>query len=824
MRKIVHAFIFSSLAVAICVLAQLSLSNTVAVPSTINGFASSNTTTANATSAPTQAELTAKEISKISSNDSYDVCSNIVAPGTAHCNALVRRGPLSPKGQNSGATDHTAGALGDNGAYSPKYLQSAYNVLSLESQGNNGNGQIIGVVDAYSNPNLLANLNYYRNYFGLAPCHSGTVSSATSGCVVQQVNENGGATLPAGSASWGMEQAIDVDMVSAICPNCQLLIVDANSAQIPDLGTAVNTAVKMGAVAVTNSYGTTEYPSEVSDANLYYNHPGVAIVVAAGDTGYGVQFPAAAPSVIAVGGTTLVQRTDNGTRSGTETAWSGTASGCSAYEPKPSWQHDTGCKNRSVADVAAVADPNTGVWIYDTFGQPGLMIAGGTSVAAPIVGSLYALANTSLPATSQPASFLYQNANSLVPVTSGSDGTCGSYLCNASMSVGGYNGPTGMGTPGATPSSVAALTGSNATSAPAPTSGGSLNANVSSGAVASNVSAGSNFSCSLLQGGSVQCWGINTDGQLGNGSTLASTTPVIVTGLSNIAQLSVGADHACAVLHNGVVKCWGNNANGQLGVAKIQDATRPVTVKIGASVTSVASGYDYTCALLSSGNVECWGGDTFGQSGNSTNTSIAAPKVVSGVSGVRQIAVNLNHTCALLSSGSIECWGANNDGQLGNGSTQNSPTPVAVTGLKSVVQVAVGANSSCAILSGGTVECWGYNGDGELGNNTLSSSSTPVTVVGVGGATSLSMSSYAACVLSSSATVSCWGYAAGSLFGGTSTSNVLQASTVSSLSGVSGVALGNGEDCALASNGSVQVWNQGSLQSTTMQFLSPKSR
>jgi hypothetical protein len=621
-----------------------------------------------------------------------------------------------------------------------------------------------------------------------------------------------------------MEEAIDVDMVSAICPNCQLLVVDANSAQIPDLGTAVNTAVKMGAVVVTNSYGTSEYPSEVSDATQYYNHPGVAIVVAAGDTGYGVQFPAAAPSVIAVGGTALVQNTQNGTRNGSETAWSGTASGCSAYEPKPSWQHDTGCKGRSVADVAAVADPNTGVWIYDTFGQPGLMIAGGTSVAAPIVGSLYALANTTLPATSQPASFLYQNASSLVPVTSGSDGSCGTYLCNAADSVNGYNGPTGMGTPGATPNSIAALTGSSTSMTPGQPSEGSLNANVSTGAVAAHVSAGTNFSCSLLQGGTVECWGINSDGQLGNGSTLASTTPVIVAGLSNVAKLSVGADHACAVLQSGVVKCWGNNANGQLGLAKIQDATRPVTVRTSAPATSIASGYDYTCAVLTTGNVECWGGNAFGQTGSASTSAKVAPQIVSGVSGVQQVAVNLNHTCALLTNGSVDCWGANNYGQLGNGSTQNSHTPVQVTGLNSVVQVATGSSSSCAILSGGSVECWGYNGDGELGNNSIANSLTPVAVVGVSGASRLSMSSYSACVLSASASLSCWGYAAGSLFGGTSTSNVLQASIVSSLSAATEVALGNGDDCALASNGSVQCWNQGSLQATSVQFISPTTR
>ena len=388
------------------------------------------------------------------------VCSTNVAPGHARCLAFVR--PAS-------SVSSSAGQLGDGGAYSPAYLQSAYNVASLATGHNNGVGEIVAIVDANSDPSLVNDLAHYRAHFGLSACPSGTVSTANSSCVIQQVNETGGATLPAASSAWALEESIDVDMVSAICPNCQILVVDAASSSIGDLGTGVNTAVSMGALVVSNSYGLPEYASEVSDANLYYNHPGVAILAAAGDTGYGVDFPAAAPDVIAVGGTTLNQASGIGTRNGNETAWNGTTSGCSLYEPKPTWQTDTGCANRAVADVAAVANPSTGVWIYDSYNQAGLLIAGGTSVATPIVGALFAVANSSFPANSYPVTDLYANRSALVSVTSGSDGSCGTYLCNAALSQNGYNGPTGLGTPAASPNSALALGATPATVAPSPT-------------------------------------------------------------------------------------------------------------------------------------------------------------------------------------------------------------------------------------------------------------------------------------------------------------------------------------------------------------------
>ena len=197
---------------------------------------------------------------------------------------------------------------------------------------------------------------------------------------------------------------------------------------------------------VSNSYGGSEYPGETQDSATYYNHAGVAITASSGDAGYGVQFPAASPGVASVGGTSLRQNTNTGTRNAVETAWSGAGSGCSAYEPKPAWQTDRGCSKRTVADVSAVADPSTGVWVYDSYGDPGFEVFGGTSVAAPIVGAVYAMAAN--PASSaQVGSYPYGHPGALNDVVSGSNGSCGSYLCTAGV---GYDGPTGLGTPNAT--------------------------------------------------------------------------------------------------------------------------------------------------------------------------------------------------------------------------------------------------------------------------------------------------------------------------------------------------------------------------------------
>jgi Ricin-type beta-trefoil lectin domain len=328
--------------------------------------------------------------------------------------------------------------------YGPSDLQSAYNLPS----GSAGSGQTVAVVDAYDDPNAASDLATYRSQYGLPAC------TTANGCF-SKVNENGQASpLPpaAGTTGWATEESLDLDMVSAICPNCHIVLVEASSPAIGDLGTGVDAAVQLGAEYVSNSYGGTEDPTETSADAAYYNHPGVAVTASAGDSGYaaGVSYPAASRGVVAVGGTKLTQ--DSSTSRGwTETVWNelsagygATGSGCSADEPKPSWQQDTGCGNRTDNDVSAEADPLTGVAVYDTYDQGGWGVAGGTSASSPMIASAYALGGRPAAGT-YPSSYLYAHPTSLNDVTSGNDGSCSpAYLCTAGP---GYDGPTGLGTP-----------------------------------------------------------------------------------------------------------------------------------------------------------------------------------------------------------------------------------------------------------------------------------------------------------------------------------------------------------------------------------------
>ncbi|CAL8979585.1 hypothetical protein CELL_03232 [Cellulomonas sp. T2.31MG-18] len=345
-----------------------------------------------------------------------------VAPaGAAACEAHVVTDART--GRPAATTSYSAG-------YSPAQLTGVYGPF--------GSGApTVAVVDAYANPNAAGDLAAYRTQFGL-----GTARLA-------QVNQTGGSiSTVAGDTGWGQEEDLDLQMVSAICPACGILYVGASSASFSDLAAAVTTAKNLGAAVISNSYGGAEFRGETSWSN--WNIPGVAVTVAAGDNGYGVQFPAASAGAIAVGGTTLTL-TSTGARA-SETVWSGTGSGCSAYVGKPSWQHDTACTRRTVTDVAAVADPSTGVAVYDSYGSTGganWLVFGGTSVAAPIVGAVFA--RDGVPSTGYAAANLYANATSLYDVTSGSNGTCTSkrstataYLCTART---GYDGPTGNGTP-----------------------------------------------------------------------------------------------------------------------------------------------------------------------------------------------------------------------------------------------------------------------------------------------------------------------------------------------------------------------------------------
>ncbi|HWG28786.1 S53 family peptidase [Actinospica sp.] len=321
--------------------------------------------------------------------------------------------------------------------YGPATLQAAYKLPA-----GHGAGETVAVVDAGDDATAEADLAVYRSTYGLPAC------STADGCFAK-VDQSGTTSPLPPDQGWGVEISLDLDMVSAACPGCHILLVEADTATFDSLAAAENTAAKLGATEISNSYGGTEQEAMEPYA-ADYSHKGVAVVASSGDYGYGIpNFPAVFSSVIAVGGTSLATSTDS--RGWSETAWDSdggaTASGCSAYIAKPTWQKDPNCPGRTVVDVSADADPNTGPAVYDAHDGYGWTVVGGTSAASPFIAGVIALAGN--PSALPNASYVYARKADLNDVVGGANldggGDCGGdYLCNA---VKGYDGPTGLGTP-----------------------------------------------------------------------------------------------------------------------------------------------------------------------------------------------------------------------------------------------------------------------------------------------------------------------------------------------------------------------------------------
>ena len=369
------------------------------------------------------------------------VCPQPASPGVMQCSIVVHS-QVSVQPANKPAS----------GSLSPGQLRSAYGLSKAAQASNKGT---IAIVDAYNDWHAAADLAKYRSYYGLGSC-------TTSSRCLRVVNQKGTtAWYPKGNSDWAEEESLDLDMVSAICPKCKIILVEANSNLTSPLSKAEDTAVHLGAKFVSNSWGSPEFSTETSFDSAF-EHPGVAVTVAAGDFGYadGSQWPAVNPDVTAVGGTTLWMKGKTRTE---EKVWNlgtldGTGSGCSAYETQQTWQaaDSSGCSNTSSRvdnDVAADADPRTGPAVYDSYAPSGSGLPngwqqlGGTSAATPIIAAAYALANPGgRPASgSLPTQFPYQASSGLRDITIGSNGSCGgSYLCTAET---GYDGPTGLGVP-----------------------------------------------------------------------------------------------------------------------------------------------------------------------------------------------------------------------------------------------------------------------------------------------------------------------------------------------------------------------------------------
>ena len=331
-----------------------------------------------------------------------------VSPGYARCASWVR----------TDIAGHFASPNFTPNGYGPTDLRTAYALTS------SGTAVNVAIVDAFDDTKAESDLGVYRAQFGLPPC---TTANGCFSKVKMGTRTNTG---------WGEEESLDVDMVSAICPNCHIILVEAATNSFANLVTAEQYATAH-ANYVSNSWSGNE-GSTSNDSS--FNVPGVAITAATGDSGFNAtaQWPAILASVTGVGGTSLTSVSPR-----VESAWSGAGSGCSTVYAKPSFQSgiNTGCAKRAEADVSAVGDPNTGVAVYDTFHTSGWLVFGGTSVATPIIASVFALANNT---STNNDSFVYAHTSSLNDVTSGSNGNCGAPLCTSGV---GWDGPTGLGTP-----------------------------------------------------------------------------------------------------------------------------------------------------------------------------------------------------------------------------------------------------------------------------------------------------------------------------------------------------------------------------------------
>jgi alpha-tubulin suppressor-like RCC1 family protein len=654
---------------------------------------------------------------------------------------------------------------GEKGGFDPQDLQSAY-AIPLSGAG----GQTVALVEAGGPAAPQEELATYRSRYGLPPC------TEAAGCF-KAVNQTGKPAKSFGdSDEWELEIALDMDMVSAACPECHILLVEANSPGVSDLAAAENTAARLGAQAISNSYGIDERLCEgCASYESAYEHPGVMITASAGDAGFddawegglAPQFPAISRGVVAVGGTSL--RRDSSERGWAEAVWSeperllGTGGGCSTSRAKPVWQTDPACAGRTDNDVAAVAACSTPVSVYATFGG-GWTDVCGTSASAPLVAAIEA--HGSAYAHSAPgASAFYAQPSAFNDVTSGNSGAewqeecfppaLSAYLCSGEP---GYDGPTGNGTP-AGPLTVSALPPEVTTEAAsgAGASGATLHG------LADPVGLATSYRFEYGQTTGYGAAAPVPDGSAGSGFAAVA----ISTGISGLA--------AGRTYHYRLVA---TNAAGTTYGADGQFATAPPVVESVTPGEGPASGG--TVVTITGSNLAGATSVKFG-SAPASHVKAKPDGTVEATAPTGTGAVDVTVTTAAGTSaptsadrfsyveGTVVAWGYN-EGALGNGGTEDASRPVEVSALPPARSVAAGGSSSLAALEDGEVMSWGPNYYGENGNGTLAAELTPQHVCAVGAQSCLHGP---------------W------------------------LSGVSAVAQGNSQSLALRNDGTVLAWGAG---------------
>ena len=328
-------------------------------------------------------------------------------------------------------------------------------------------------------------------------------------------------------------------------------------------------------------------------------------------------------------------------------------------------------------------------------------------------------------------------------------------------------------------------------------------------------SLGGMTACALLNDGSVNCWGQNEYGQLGNGTKTSSLAPVSVDGITTATQITSGNRFACALLSGGTVKCWGSNESGQLGDGTWTSSSTPVAVSGISSATQIAAGYESACALLGSGSIKCWGSGSHGDLGDGTGDSSGTPVSVSGITTATQVTFGFFHACAVLADTTVKCWGMNeNGGALGGGTTDaGSSLPLTVVGLTGVSKVAAGYFHSCALMLTATVKCWGNNWGGSLGNPNTWLYAGVTDVLYVTDAVQLTSGAFNPCVRLTNGTVKCWGYNNDGQVGNGTTDVATTAVTVAGISDAIQISasVGDGGDgsgyvCVLRSNFAIKCW------------------